>query len=236
MHHDDLNLARLTAEATPAALAAWHRDHGVGDEIGIHGSWLGPVSFESVALGAGTTVVDATSGLGRAQWTLRREPTLPDLVAPLLRVLIVGLNPSVYSAERGVAFARPGNRFWPAAIAAGLVTEDRDPWAAFGARVGFTDLVKRASASADSLTRDEYTAGSERLRDLVAWLQPRVVCFAGVTGYRKAIDRHAELGEQPSAFAGATTYVMPNPSGVNTHASLADLTTHFTAVRELAHG
>ena len=109
MHHDDLDLARLTAEATPAALAAWHRDHGVGQEIAVHGSWLGPVSFESVALGAGMSVVDATSGLGRGQWTLRREATLPDLVAPLLRVLIVGLNPSVYSAERGVAFARPGN-------------------------------------------------------------------------------------------------------------------------------
>ena len=127
MHHEGLDLARLTAEATPAALAAWHRDHSVGEEIAVHGSWLGPVSFETVALGAGTTLVDATIGLGRAQWTLRREATLPDLVAPLLGVLIVGLNPSVYSAERGVAFARPGNRFWPAAMAAGLVTEDRDP-------------------------------------------------------------------------------------------------------------
>ena len=234
MHHDDLDLARLTAEATPAALAGWHRDHAVGEEVAVHGIWLGPVSFESVALGAGTTILDATSGLGRGQWTLRREPTLPDLVAPLMRVLIVGLNPSVYSAERGVAFARPGNRFWPAAIAAGLVSEDRDPWAAFGAGVGFTDLVKRASAKADGLTRAEYSIGSERLHDLVAWLKPRVVCFAGITGYRSAIDRHAQVGHQPSDFAGAITYVMPNPSGVNAHASLVDLVTHFTAVKRLS--
>ena len=60
-----------------------------------------------------------------------------------------------------------------------------------------------------------------------------MVCFAGITGYRAAIDRKAELGHQPTNFAGAATYVMPNPSGVNTHASLADLTSHFTAVREL---
>ena len=94
--------------------------------------------------------------------------------------------------------------------------------------------VLEISATADGLTRDEYTAGSERLHNLVAWLEPRVVCFAGVTGYRSAIDRHAELGKQPSGFAGATAYVMPNPSGVNAHASLADLTTHLAAVRDLA--
>ncbi len=229
-----LDLARLTPEATPAALAAWHRDHPVDAEIVVHGSWYGPVPFDSVAEGAGTAVVSGTSGLGRSQWTLRREPTLPDLVAPLLRVLVVGLNPSVYSAERGVAFARPGNRFWPAAIAAGLVTTDRDPWAAFGAGVGFTDLVKRASARADVLTRDEYATGTGRVRSLVEWLAPRVVCFAGLTGFRKSVDSSAAIGRQPDGFGGAIAYVMPNPSGVNTHSSLADLTAHFTTVGKLA--
>lgn len=229
-----LDLARLTPEATPAALAAWHRDHEPGAEIVVQGSWYGPVPFETVAEGAGTAVMSGTSGLGRGQWTVRREPTLPDLVAPLLRVLVVGLNPSVYSAERGVAFARPGNRFWPAAIAAGLVTTDRDPWAAFGAGVGFTDLVKRASARADGLTRDEYTAGAERVRALVEWLAPRVVCFAGLTGYRKVADSSAAVGRQPDGFGGAIAYVMPNPSGVNTHSSLADLTEHFRVVKDLA--
>ena len=86
-------------------------------------------------------------------------------MGPSLRVLVVGLNPSVYAAERGVGFARPGNRFWPAAIAAGLVTSDRDPWAAFDAGVGFTDLVKRATPRADELSAAEYRAGAERVRD-----------------------------------------------------------------------
>ena len=60
------------------------------------------------------------------------------------------------------------------------------------------------------------------------------MCFAGLAGYRTAVDRKAAIGVQPTDFAGATTYVMPNPSGVNTHASLADLTTHFSTVKELA--
>ncbi len=230
----DLDLARLTPEATPAALAAWHRDHRVDDEIIVHGSWYGPVTFGAVAEGAGAEVISGTSGLGRSQWTLRRELTLPDLVAPLLRVLVVGLNPSIYSAERGVAFARPGNRFWPAAIAAGLTVHDRDPWAAFGSGIGFTDLVKRASARADGLTRDEYTVGADRVRALAEWLAPKVVCFAGLTGYRKAIDPTAAIGQQPDGFGGAIAYVMPNPSGVNAHSSLADHTAHITTGGALA--
>ncbi len=234
MTPENLDLARLTPEATPAALAGWHRDHRVDDEIVVHGSWYGPTPFETVAEGAGTAVVSGTSGLGRSQWTLRRELTLPDLVAPLLRVLVVGLNPSVYSAERGVAFARPGNRFWPAAIAAGLVVYDRDPWAAFGSGIGFTDLVKRASARADVLTRDEYRVGADRVRALGEWLAPKVICFAGLTGYRKVVDPAAAVGRQPDRFGGAIAYVMPNPSGVNGHSSLADLTAHFATVGELA--
>ena len=36
---------------------------------------------------------------------------MPDLLAPDLRVLFCGINPSVYSAVVGHHFARPGNRF-----------------------------------------------------------------------------------------------------------------------------
>ena len=56
-----------------------------------------------------------------------RARSLPDTVGPGMRLLVCGLNPSVYSADAGIGFARPGNRFWPAAIAAGIVTVDRDP-------------------------------------------------------------------------------------------------------------
>lgn len=235
MDHTVLDLARLTPEAVPASLAQWHRDHAVGEEIVVRGQWHGPVEFETVALGAGTTVVDQITGLGRAQWTLRRDRTLPDLVGPRLRAVIVGLNPSVYSADRGTAFARPGNRFWPAALEAGLVPADRDPWAAFtGAGIGFTDLVKRASPRADELMADEYRDGADRLRALVEWFAPKVVCFAGVTGYRKVFDRRAALGWQADGIGESAVYLMNNPSGVNAHATAADLVGDFTRVREFA--
>jgi TDG/mug DNA glycosylase family protein len=232
---EDLDLARLTPEATPAALAQWQRSHAVGDTWRVHGRWLGPVPFESVAEGAGTRVVDATEGLGLAQWTIRREATLADLVAPRLGALVVGLNPSVAAAEAGVPFVGATNRFWPAALDAGLVPADRDPWRAFvDAHVGFTDLVKRATPRADGLTAPEFEAGAARVRAIVEWLAPKVVCFAGLTGYRRALDADAPPGLQSDPFGGALTYVMPNPSGANAHASRAELVTHLTTVRALA--
>ena len=155
---ESLDLARLTPEATPATLASWQRDHAVDDELAVHGRWFGPIPFETIAQGAGTEIVTSTEGLGRSEWTLRRAPTLADLVAPLLRVLVVGLNPSVVAAESGVPFGGATNRFWSAAKGGGLVLVDRNPWRAFtDAHVGFTDLVKRATPRADGLTRDART-------------------------------------------------------------------------------
>ena len=163
-----------------------------------------------------------------------RLRTLPDIVGPGMRLLVCGLNPSLYSADRGFGFARPGNRFWPAALAAGLVTRDRDPWHALAAdRVGFTDLVKRATARADGLTADEYREGVARVTWLVGLLGPAAVCMVGLSGWRAAVDRHAVAGPQAERLGGAPVYVMPNTSGVNGHASIGDLTRHLAAAAEL---
>ncbi len=147
-----------------------------------------------------------------------------------MRLLIVGLNPSVYAADVGAGFARPGNRFWPAALAAGIVSRPRDPRHALDEHgVGMTDLVKRATARADELGAHEYRDGAARVERLVRWLQPRGVCFVGLSGYRTAVDRRARVGAQAHGFGGVPTYVMPNTSGVNTHSSLPDLTEHLRA-------
>jgi TDG/mug DNA glycosylase family protein len=164
----------------------------------------------------------------------RRARTLPDFVAPGMRLLLVGLNPSLYAADAGVGFARPGNRFWPAALDAGIVTRDRDPWHALRHHgVGMSDCVKRATVGAAELTREEYVDGIARLDALVRWLAPRTVCFVGLDGYRKAVDRKARPGEQPDGFAGARCYVMPNPSGLNAHTNVAELSAHLRAAYDL---
>lgn len=163
-----------------------------------------------------------------------RARTLTDVVGPGMRVLVCGLNPSLYAADAGIGFARPGNRFWPAALAAGLASADRDPWHAFHHhRVGFTDLVKRATVAADELSAEEYRAGLQRLERLVTWLQPGVVAFVGLAGWRAAVNRKAVAGPQPTTVGGRPAYVMPSSSGLNAHSSVDDLAQHLRAALAL---
>jgi TDG/mug DNA glycosylase family protein len=195
-------------------------------------------TLADVIVGAGFTIDDLTGEIDGREWLqgrATRARTLPDFVGPGMRLLVVGLNPSEYAADAGVGFARPGNRFWPAALAAGLVSVDRDPRHALQCHgVGMSDLVKRATPSAAALTTAEYRAGTARVERLVAWLRPGAVCFVGLAGWRAAVDRHAEPGPQPAPFGGVSAYVMPNTSGANAHTSLAGFVEHLQAVSRLA--
>ena len=197
-----------------------------------HFSWWRADHLRDVVEGAGFEL-DALVDDGE-EWIdveATRARMLPDTVGPEMRVLVVGLNPSLLSADTGIGFARPGNRFWPAALASGLVTRTHDPFHALRVdRVGMTNLVRRATVRADELSPAEYADGKTRLQRLVHWLRPRCVCFVGVTGYRVAIYRRAALGWQAQPFGGVPTYVMPNTSGLNAHAKPADFAEHLRAV------
>src|SRR6202158_2293686 len=117
---------------------------------------------------------------------VRRARSLPDLVGPGLRLLICGLNPSLYAADIGIPFGRPGNRFWPAMRGAGLVFGDRDPLAAFRRGVGLPDVVKRATASVRELRADECAAGLKRVEALVRLYRPGATCFVGLEAWGPA--------------------------------------------------
>lgn len=163
-----------------------------------------------------------------------RARTLPDVVGPGMRVLVCGLNPSLNAADAGVGFARPGNRFWPAAIAAKLVTVDRDPWHSLRHHgIGFTDLVKRATVGAAELSVAEYRAGLVRLERLAAWLEPGVVAFVGLAGWRAAVDRKAVAGPQVRTVGGRPVYVMPSSSGLNARSTVESLADHLRAAAAL---
>ena len=197
-------------------------------------SWTAQ-GLSDVLVGAGFEVgaVEIDRDFVRASG--RRARTLPDFVGPGMRLLVVGLNPSLYVADASVGFARPGNRFWPSARDAGLVTRDRDPLHALRADgVGMTDLVKRATSNASGLTPAEYRSGMARVERLVRWLGPSAVCFVGLTGWRHAVDRHARAGIQAQHIGGRRVYVMPSTSGANAHARVEELTAHLRAARSLA--
>lgn len=239
----------------PRALADLHRALAVGARVDLtmrFGAGEGEIAdddfpgrffaewepgpLRDVMVGAGFAVDECTHDGGAwIQVSATRLRTLPDFVGPGLRLLVVGLNPSEYAADAGVGFARPGNRFWPAALAAGLVTRDRDPWHALQVdRVGMTDLVKRATPSASALTAAEYREGLARVERLVAWLRPGAVCVAGLAGWRAAVDRNAVAGVASRTLADAPVYVMPSPSGANAHATVHSLAEHLRAAMRLA--
>jgi TDG/mug DNA glycosylase family protein len=227
---------KVTIEAAPAeiplALADLHRSLEVGrtariDLAGAAGDPAAP-SWDALVRGGGFVPT-------RARAVYCRERSLPDYVAASMRVLLVGLNPSPYSADAGVGFARPGNRFWPAMLAAGMVEYDRDPRRMLVEHhIGMTDLVKRATARADELDDDEFRKGHARVTSLVEWLQPKVVCFVGLGGWRVAVDRRAVAGRQQQPMGSSIVYVMPNTSGLNAHATIDTLAQHFRDVQRLA--
>lgn len=155
---------------------------------------------------------------------------LPDIVGPNMRLLVCGLNPSLVAAETGIPYAGRGNRFWPAAIEAGLVTKDRDPHDALVSHgIGFTDLCPRASSAASEVARDEYRSGLARVEALVARLQPAAVCFVGLSGWRQVVDRRAVPGPQNRDLAGRPVYLMPSTSGRNAATPIGELIGHMRA-------
>jgi TDG/mug DNA glycosylase family protein len=174
-----------------------------------------------------------------------RGREVDDLVGPGLRLLFVGINPGLWTAAVGTHFAHPTNRFYPALAAAGITDYEVDRVAGMTAAdrahliargVGITNLVRRATARASELSREELREGGERLLRFVADRRPAVVAIAGISAYREAFgERGAALGRQPDAFdsaihrSGAALWVVPNPSGLNAHETVASLAAAYAA-------
>lgn len=180
----------------------------------------------------------------RAELEAFRGATVDDVVADPLRLLFVGINPGLWTAAVNTHFARPGNRFWPALYRAGITGEEVD--AAGGltppqraalaeAGIGMTNIVEVATARADELTRAQYVAGGRRLREFVRQHQPAVVAILGITAFRQAFDLpKVAVGPYPDSFEGAALWVLPNPSGLNAHESVASLAGWYRRAAEAA--
>jgi TDG/mug DNA glycosylase family protein len=162
---------------------------------------------------------------------------IPDLVGPGMRLLLVGINPSLWSGWSGRHFGRPSNRLWVTLAEAGLTPRrlaPEDTAELVAAGIGITNLVARATARADELSPDEIRAGVPRLRALVARRRPEVVAVLGVTAYRVAFGRAgATVGPQPETLEGARLWVLPNPSGLNAHYQQPALTAEYARLREV---
>jgi double-stranded uracil-DNA glycosylase len=173
----------------------------------------------------------------RADLLAAKDKTVRDVIAPGLGVLFCGINPGLYSAVTGHHFARPGNRFWPTLHQAGFTPRLLDPSEELELLIfgyGITNLVPRATATADELRAEELVAGRRRLEAKVKRYQPHVVAVLGIGAYQTAFAQKAILlGEQTERLAGAMVWALPNPSGLNAHYQLTDLVAHFRVLRQV---
>ena len=162
----------------------------------------------------------------RADLEAARSKTVKDVIRPGLDVLFVGINPGLYTAAIGHHFGRPGNRFWPALRASGLL---RRPLTAYESErlldfnLGITNVVDRATAAADELALEELRRGARRLNRKILRYKPRCAAFLGLGLYRDAFGRpKARPGLQGETIGRTRLWVFPNPSGLNARYQIRD--------------
>lgn len=180
--------------------------------------------------------------------------TLPDYLSPGLKLVFVGINPSIFAVQRGHYFARTTNRFWPglsrsrlsAPIRQSLGRETLRPdddglLLRFG--IGFTDVVKVPSRNVAALARADFAEWTPHLVERLRACAPEVACFHGVTGFR-AFARYGlgleedgfGLGPQALTLGQTRLFLVPNPSPANAHYRLQDQIAWYDRLADYLHG
>jgi len=162
--------------------------------------------------------------------------TLPDVIAPNLDILFCGINPGLYTAAVQQHFGRPGNRFWPTLHRAGFTPRlfaPSEQCELLKLGIGITNVVARATAAADELTREELIEGGKLLERTVRRYKPQFLAIVGIGAYRTAFHRpKAKLGLQEETIGETRIWVLPNPSGLNANYQQGALVELFRELRE----
>jgi TDG/mug DNA glycosylase family protein len=151
---------------------------------------------------------------------MEKEKTLPDYLAPGLKLVFIGINPGFYSAQVGHYYARPGNLFWWGLSNSGLVPEpvtpDQDA-SLLKQGIGLTDVVKRPTHSSGDLRQDEFDAGVKVLLTKLERNRPRVACFVGLLGATAFLGRAVKPGPLEEHIGQTRLFAIPSPSRRNAH-------------------
>ncbi|HKO60109.1 MAG TPA: G/U mismatch-specific DNA glycosylase [Pyrinomonadaceae bacterium] len=174
----------------------------------------------------------------KEQLIAARDKTVPDLIAPGLRILFCGINPGLYTAAVGHHFARPGNRFWPALFAGGFTDRLLSPFEErelLKSRYGITNLVMRTTPTANELSLEEMREGGAKLTAKVKRYKPQFLAVLGVGAYRAGFGQpKAQVGLQDQTIGQTKVWVLPNPSGLNAHYQADQLARLFSELKTAA--
>jgi TDG/mug DNA glycosylase family protein len=158
-------------------------------------------------------------------------PSLPDILDEGLDVVFCGINPGLSAAIAGHHFVRRSNRFWRVIHLAGFTTRlipAENDGEILQYRCGLTTLVERPTVRAEEVARAEFVAAADQFERKIARYAPRYVAFLGKAAYSAlAGQRDIAWGRQPTPFAGAIVWVLPNPSGRNRAFSLDELVSAY---------
>ena len=174
----------------------------------------------------------------REQILAAEGKSVRDVIAPGLQVLFCGINPGLYTAAVGHHFARPGNRFWKALYEAGFTERLLSPFdecELLRLGYGVTNVVRRATALAGTLTKEEVIEGGRQLARKVRRYQPHILAVLGMGAYRLAFAQpQATVGRQQLTIANTILWVLPNPSGLNANYQQPELTRLFRELKAAA--
>ncbi|QAY73997.1 mismatch-specific DNA-glycosylase [Agromyces protaetiae] len=179
--------------------------------------------------------------LTRAELEAHRGEGVPDVLSEGLKLLFIGINPGLRSAAVGAAFAHRSNRFFAALALAGITDHVIDTSSGFRQAdldhlaergIGITALVGYATAKASELSDQQLVAGRKVLESKIDAARPRIAAMLGVGAYRTAFAvPKATFGPQDAFVGESRLWVLPSPSGLNAHFTLAELA---AAYREAA--
>jgi TDG/mug DNA glycosylase family protein len=166
------------------------------------------------------------------------DPTpsaVPDVLAPGLHVVFVGINPGRFSDAAAAHFANPRNDFWRLLHAGGFTPRLLDPseqldLLALG--VGVTNAAYRTTPGSGDLRKGDFAGSRERLAAIARDLRPRALAFVGKEAYRGPFGTRPAHGLQPEPLHDTALFVLPSTSPANAAVPWDERLRWFRALRE----
>ena len=162
---------------------------------------------------------------------------VPDVLAPDLRIVFVGINPGRVSAAARAHFANPRNDFWRLLHAAWLTSrlyEPAEQFSLLAEGVGVTNAAYRTTPGSGDLRRADFAGAAERLEQIARELRPSWLAFVGKEAYRGTFGTRPDLGLQPERLGEARLFVLPSTSPANAAVPWEERLRWFRELAELS--
>ncbi|XP_024911876.1 G/T mismatch-specific thymine DNA glycosylase-like isoform X3 [Cynoglossus semilaevis] len=153
------------------------------------------------------------------------KKTLPDLLDYNLDYVIIGINPGLMAAFIGRWFPGPGNHFWKCLFLSGFTEEQlnhmHDTTLPTKYKMGFTNMVERATPGSKDLSSKELREGGKILTEKLKKYKPLIAVFNGKCIYEMFCrelfgkkPKKLEFGLQPEKIpdCDVALYLMPSSS------------------------